>query len=315
MSYPSGGASAAGSSNPSAPPTTKPLWAVIGVLSMCILAMGASLVSIHKRSTEPTAAGANLLRFASSNNALGLRAPSSGANSMITETADGRPIDKPPSTQENNAQPAAKNGAKPVVGKNQNQNQNQNQSRNAPASSPTAQAQTPTAHGAAPVAAGAQPPAAPQVLAPAPAPAPAPAKPICTSCGTIEAVTPVTRPGKGSGVGMVAGGVLGGVLGNQVGGGNGRTAATVLGAVGGGWAGNAVEKNIKKDTVYQVRVRMQDGTVRTLEQASAPPVGSKVAVEGSTLRTSDGAVYAPAPEQRARAPQPQPPKDIYNTGG
>jgi outer membrane lipoprotein SlyB len=141
------------------------------------------------------------------------------------------------------------------------------------------------------------------------------AKPICISCGTIEAVTPVTRPGKGSGVGMVAGGVLGAVVGNQVGNGNGRTAATVLGAVGGGWAGNAVEKNIKKDTVYNVRVRMQDGSTRTLEQASAPAVGSKVTVEGSSLRTADGAVYAPAPEQRARAPQIQPQRDVYNTGG
>jgi outer membrane lipoprotein SlyB len=141
------------------------------------------------------------------------------------------------------------------------------------------------------------------------------AKPICISCGTIEAVTPVTRPGKGSGVGMVAGGVLGAVVGNQVGSGNGRTAATVLGAVGGGWAGNAVEKNIKKDTVYQVRVRMQDGSTRTLEQASAPAVGSKVTVEGSSLRAADGAVYAPASAQRAPAPQPQAQRDIYNTGG
>jgi outer membrane lipoprotein SlyB len=89
----------------------------------------------------------------------------------------------------------------------------------------------------------------------------------------------------------------------------------VLGAVGGGWAGNAVEKNIKKDTIYQVRVRMQDGSTRTLDQASAPAVGSKVTVEGGTLRSSTGEVYAPAPEQRARAPQTQPQRDVYNTGG
>ena len=35
-------------------------------------------------------------------------------------------------------------------------------------------------------------------------------------------------------MGAVAGGVLGAVLGNQVGHGNGRAAATLLGAVGGG---------------------------------------------------------------------------------
>jgi uncharacterized protein YcfJ len=43
-------------------------------------------------------------------------------------------------------------------------------------------------------------------------------------------------------VGMAAGAVLGGVLGNQVGGGNGRTLATVAGAVGGGYLGNEVGK-------------------------------------------------------------------------
>ncbi len=118
----------------------------------------------------------------------------------------------------------------------------------------------------------------------APAVAQAPAKPVCTSCGTVEAVTPVTREGQGSGVGVVAGGVLGGVVGNQVGKGSGRAVATVLGAVGGGWAGNEIEKNMKKTTVYAVRVRMEDGSSRTVEQASAPMVGSKVTVDGGALR-------------------------------
>ncbi len=110
------------------------------------------------------------------------------------------------------------------------------------------------------------------------------AKAICTSCGTIEAVNPITREGQGSGVGVVAGGVLGGVVGNQVGKGNGRTAATVLGAIGGGWAGNAIEKNMKKTTVYSVRVRMEDGSSRSVEQSSSPMVGSKVTVDGNVLR-------------------------------
>jgi outer membrane lipoprotein SlyB len=83
---------------------------------------------------------------------------------------------------------------------------------------------------------------------------------------------------------MVGGAVVGGVLGNQVGKGNGRAAATVLGAVGGGWAGNTIEKNMNKSTAYSVRVRMQDGTSRTIEQSAAPMVGAKVTVDGSTLR-------------------------------
>jgi outer membrane lipoprotein SlyB len=305
MSYPNTGSTEAAGFTPQGPSPTKPLWAVIGVLGMCVLALGASLVSIHKRTAEPVVPGTNLLRFAGPSNAFGLTAPRNGNNKVITETADGNSIDKPLQAQENNARPATKNIAKPQTAKTP--------AKTSAVTSPTGPTQGNTpAHHNAPVATGAQPSTPPPVLAQVP---PVQAKPVCASCGTIEAVTPVTRAGKGSGVGMVAGGVLGAVLGNQVGGGNGRTAATVLGAVGGGWAGNAVEKNIKKDTVYSVRVRMEDGSSRTLEQASAPAVGSKVTVEGSTLRASSGEVYAPAPEQRARAPQTPPQRDVYNTGG
>ncbi len=302
MSYPGGGTSGAADFSPRGPSPTKPLWAVIGVLSMCVLAMGASLVSIHKRSAAPAAVSSNAMRFAGFS-----------SSNMITESADGKIIENAPQPQENSARTAAKNAARPLTTKAQSK-------AATPATQPAPmQGNAPAAQDKAPIAtAGQQPPSGQSAQPGVAQQAPVQAKPICTTCGTIEAVTPVTRPGKGSGVGMVAGGVLGAVVGNQVGSGNGRTAATVLGAVGGGWAGNAVEKNIKKDTVYHVRVRMQDGTIRTLEQASAPAVGSKVTVEGSSLRTSSGEVYAPAPapEQRARAPQPQPQqRDVYNNGG
>ncbi len=134
--------------------------------------------------------------------------------------------------------------------------------------------------------------------APYPAPAPVAAVQICTVCGSIESVTPVERSTKsaGPGVGAVAGGVLGAVLGNQIGNGGGRTAATILGAVGGGFAGNAIENKVRKETVYQVGVRMEDGSRRMVEVAQPPNVGSRVTLEGSTIRTNDGAVYrAPAP--------------------
>lgn len=124
-------------------------------------------------------------------------------------------------------------------------------------------------------------------------------RPVCANCGAVESVTPVQRAGQGSGVGVVAGGVLGAIVGNQVGGGSGRTAATVLGALGGGYAGNQVEKNIKKETVYQVRVRMEDGSVRTLEQATAPALGARVTVDGTTLRGAEGAGPA-APSGRTQ---------------
>lgn len=132
-------------------------------------------------------------------------------------------------------------------------------------------------------------PASPVVPRVAPAVVRAPAAataPVarCDSCGTVVSVTAVQRAGQGSGVGAVAGGVVGGVLGNQVGGGSGRAVATVLGAVGGGWAGNEVEKRVRQTTHYAVRVRMDDGSVCTVEQAEAVAVGSPVLVQNGTVR-------------------------------
>lgn len=111
-------------------------------------------------------------------------------------------------------------------------------------------------------------------------------KPICANCGTIESVTPIQRDGTGSGGGAIAGGVLGAVVGNQVGAGNGKTLATILGALGGGFAGNTVEKKMKKETAYEVRVQMEDGSTRTVEQSTPASVGSKVIVEGNSLQAA-----------------------------
>jgi outer membrane lipoprotein SlyB len=147
--------------------------------------------------------------------------------------------------------------------------------------SPLNQPAVPAAKKSAAVAANVKPPTQAADASTSNAPTPAA---ICPNCGTVEAVTPFTRQGQASGVGMVGGAVVGGVLGNQVGKGSGRAVATVLGAAGGGWAGNTIEKNMKKTTAYSVRVRMQDGSSRTVEQGAAPMVGSKVTVDGGTLR-------------------------------
>lgn len=110
-----------------------------------------------------------------------------------------------------------------------------------------------------------------------------PAKPVCADCATVTAVTPVEREGQGSGAGAVAGGVLGAIVGNQIGKGQGKDVATIIGAVGGGIAGNQVEKKMKKVTVYQVELRMDDGSRRTLELDAPAGVGARVRVEGGTL--------------------------------
>lgn len=108
--------------------------------------------------------------------------------------------------------------------------------------------------------------------------------PACANCGTVESVNEVKKEGKGTGLGAVGGAVAGGLLGNQFGGGKGKTAMTVAGAVGGGFAGNAVEKKVRSETVYDVNVRMQDGSLRTVQESQAYAIGTKVVVDGNTLK-------------------------------
>ena len=57
--------------------------------------------------------------------------------------------------------------------------------------------------------------------------------------------------------------------------------------IGGGFAGNAVEKKMKKETVYQVDVRMDNGSLRSFEQATPASVGAKVIVEGDVMRPAN----------------------------
>jgi outer membrane lipoprotein SlyB len=107
---------------------------------------------------------------------------------------------------------------------------------------------------------------------------------VCTTCGVVQSVTPVDQKGEGTGVGAVGGAVVGGLLGNQVGGGNGKKAMTVIGAVGGGMAGHEIEKRARGATVYRVNVLMNDGSTRTVTQSTPPTVGQKVTVSGNQIR-------------------------------
>ena len=117
-------------------------------------------------------------------------------------------------------------------------------------------------------AAGAQSPAAPP-SEPAAA-APARAKVACNECGVVRSVKLVEKKGSSSGVGAVAGGVLGGLLGHQIGSGRGNTAATIVGAGAGAYAGNEVEKNKKKQTYWSVSVKMDNGTTRSYTYSNKP---------------------------------------------
>lgn len=93
---------------------------------------------------------------------------------------------------------------------------------------------------------------------------------VCMDCGTIAGVRTVEQAGQSSGVGAVAGGVVGAVLGNQIGSGRGRSLATIAGAAGGAYAGNQIEKSRNKAVRYEISVRMDDGSTRSVTQDSAP---------------------------------------------
>lgn len=113
------------------------------------------------------------------------------------------------------------------------------------------------------------------------------APPACHNCGRVEAVRSVQSAAPPSGVGVVGGAVVGGLLGNQIGGGSGRTLATVAGAVGGGYAGNEIEKRTRTRTTYEVRVRMEDGKIRNFPYNNPPPWH-----EGDRVRVVDGYLRA-----------------------
>lgn len=133
--------------------------------------------------------------------------------------------------------------------------------------------------------------AQPAQVAQAPRPAPAPVQQACATCGVVETIRQVQVPAKDDSdhlMGTIAGGVAGGVVGNQFGGGSGKTALTVLGAVGGALAGREVERNIRQQqtvTHYELTVRMNDGSKRQFR--SAQPFsfasGDHVRVENNQL--------------------------------
>jgi outer membrane lipoprotein SlyB len=97
----------------------------------------------------------------------------------------------------------------------------------------------------------------------------------CHNCGTVVSTHTYERAAeRGSGLGAGGGAVVGGLLGNQVGSGNGRTLATIAGAVGGAYAGNRVERNMNKVTYTDVRVKMAAGGYRTFTEQGRPRFGN-----------------------------------------
>lgn len=252
---------------PANPATARYLWGAVGVLGAATIALGAVLLNPQWRAADTAQPGIST-SAANTNSTVPVVAPtppvalpdSLGTTEVVVPAAVSEPKSTPAPVKTAQAAPK-KVAPKPAT-----------KTASAPAVPP------PPPHSPAVTTEWPAEPGAPTVP-------PKAAKVVCAQCGTVQSVTPVQREAaKGSGVGVLVGGALGGLLGNQVGGGDGKTVATVLGAVGGGWAGNEVEKRIKKVTVYQVTVRMQDGSTRQVEQSDPIAVGAAVTVEGDAIR-------------------------------
>lgn len=101
--------------------------------------------------------------------------------------------------------------------------------------------------------------------------------------GTVVESRQVQVQGGGT-TGAVAGAAVGGVLGNQLGRGRGNTLTTVGGAVAGGMAGSHIQRNMNAQTRFDVTVRLDDGTARTITSDAPFAVGARVNVVDGQLR-------------------------------
>jgi outer membrane lipoprotein SlyB len=231
---------------PGVPPASRMLWAVVAALAATSLALGAALVQVSRQRADEVAPATPLTPVATVASVLEPELAAIDEEKVTVAPASNAPAASKKIAKTPTQVAAAKNKAHNTV-----------------AAKP----------------AGSEPW---EVIETAPTGA-GTSKVVCAVCGTVESVTPVEHEAKPSGAGAVAGAVLGGLVGNQFGGGDGKTLATIAGMVGGGLAGNTVEKRMKKELVYRVEVRMEDGSVRTIEQASPAAVGSRVKVEGNSI--------------------------------
>lgn len=98
--------------------------------------------------------------------------------------------------------------------------------------------------------------------------------------GTVLDTRPVVIEGRRGPVGTGAGAIVGGVAGSEVGGGKGKTIATVLGAVAGGVAGQAIEEHATRKQGQEITVQLDEGgtiaVVQEVDQAGTFNPGDRV---------------------------------------
>ena len=110
---------------------------------------------------------------------------------------------------------------------------------------------------------------------------------VCHDCGVILEVKEVEVLGKGTGMGAIAGGVGGAVIGHQIG---DNRAGTAVGAVVGAVAGHQIERKAREHTKYEITVRMNDGSVRSLSDETGTPLAFR---SGDKVHVSKDGVIRP----------------------
>lgn len=133
----------------------------------------------------------------------------------------------------------------------------------------------------------------------------------------VQQQAPVRDPNRVAGT--TIGAVVGGALGNQVGGGDGRRLATVGGAVGGAFAGRAIQERQQQNNVqlvterqchtvqdssqssrtvaYNVTYRNPDGTTGTMRTGSQP--GERIKLGTEQVPVAYDVTYSYAGQERS----------------
>lgn len=107
----------------------------------------------------------------------------------------------------------------------------------------------------------------------------------CLDCGKVTAVNVVEKAGDSNAVGLLAGGAAGALLGHQVGGGNGKTLATIAGAAGGAYAGKKIQEKANSTKVWAVHVERDNGNKNTYNFDHDPGLkaGDRVKPAGQSI--------------------------------
>jgi len=102
--------------------------------------------------------------------------------------------------------------------------------------------------------------------------------------GTVESIRQVDRQKYISGAGAIGGALLGAGLGSLIGGGSGKTAAVIVGALGAGIVGNELQKS-QTELIWEIGIRYDDGGYGTITQTQSPGlrIGDRVRVTDTGL--------------------------------